>query len=87
VNEMSMFGCRASDLDQMTSRFEYPDEWTMFAMSILSDSQEELARGNVETARQFINRAKHVINRHHQQLRSLYEAQKKRETMSEEARL
>jgi hypothetical protein len=33
----------------------------MTAISILSDAQEEIERGNKETARQFINRAKWII--------------------------
>ena len=36
--------------------------YAMLAMSILSDAQEEMAMGNVETGRQFINRAKYVLS-------------------------
>jgi len=34
----------------------------MLAMSILSDAQEELSRGEKEIARQYINRAKFIIS-------------------------
>jgi hypothetical protein len=34
----------------------------MFAMGILSDAQEEIARGNADRGRQFINRAKRVMS-------------------------
>lgn len=36
-------------------------EAPMTAISILSDAQEEMERGNAERARQFINRAKWII--------------------------
>lgn len=34
----------------------------IFLMGILSDAQEELARGNAETARQLMNKAKYIIS-------------------------
>ena len=57
---LNMFGGDPDDsllyLDR-TNAFEL----AIRAQSILSDSQEELARDQVETARQMINRAKYVI--------------------------
>jgi hypothetical protein len=66
-----MFGCSTDDLDSMASRYEYLGELSMLAVSILSDSQEELAMGNSETARQYINRAKYVIGLYHPRLRNI----------------
>jgi hypothetical protein len=69
--DQSMFGCSTADLDQMTEDYKYIDEFNMLAMSILSDSQEEMERGNFETARQYINKAKYVMGKHHSKLRNL----------------
>jgi len=65
------YGCSVEDLDRTMSRFENVGEFNMFAMSILSDSQEELVRGNVEAACQFINRAKYVMGQYHSRLRDV----------------
>jgi hypothetical protein len=59
--EIQAYGCRSKALDQVRERQK--DDPTMLAMSILSDAQEELARGDSETARQFMNRAKYVIGK------------------------
>ena len=67
----SMFGCSTEELDQMTERYEYVGEFNMLAMSILSDSQEEMGRGNAETARQYINKAKYIMGKQHSKLRNL----------------
>jgi hypothetical protein len=37
--------------------------WGMLTMSILSDSQEAMERGQPEVSRQFINKAKWIISR------------------------
>jgi hypothetical protein len=66
-----LFGCSTDDLDSMASRYEDLGELSMLAVSILSDSQEELAMGNSETARQYINRAKYVIGLYHPRLRNI----------------
>ena len=60
-NAIVTFGCEKEDLIAMM------EDWVgmkdMIAPSILSDAQEELARGNIERANQFINRAKFVISK------------------------
>lgn len=67
----SMFGCSTGELDQMVEDYEYLNEFNMLAMSILSDAQEEIERGNGETARRYINRAKYVMGRQHPGLRNI----------------
>jgi hypothetical protein len=64
--EMQMFGDRvtSTDLRKAVIRGQgtgFTDAG-MFAMSILSDAQECLAMGDTERARQYMNRAKFVIN-------------------------
>jgi len=57
--EISMFG------ETIESMIDTKPEFTdnlMYAMSILSDAQEELERNNKETARKFINKAKYFIS-------------------------
>jgi hypothetical protein len=56
--QILMYGCTIEELEK--SKPKYTDE-LMYSAMILSDAQEEIARGNVEFARQFINRAKHFI--------------------------
>lgn len=51
-----MFGCQVSDLVEMVE--DICGDPMMLVMCILSDAQEELARGNAERARQYMNRAK-----------------------------
>ena len=53
---MASMGCMKADL--IAGIRGYPE---MYAASILSDAQEELAMGNAETARQYMNRAKCVL--------------------------
>lgn len=71
ASEKEMFGCTLAEVDQIMSRFLYLDEFHMLAMQMLSDSQEMLERGQAETARQFINRAKYVMSRYYAQLRDV----------------
>ena len=64
---IKMFGCSMEDLDDMEKNniymkmhgLEQGSLW--LACSILSDAQEVMAGGNTECARQFINRAKHLM--------------------------
>ena len=66
--DVSMFGASSADIRGMveTSIYRITSEElhadAMMVMSILSDAQEVMAHGNVETARQYINRAKYVLN-------------------------
>ena len=66
--DVSMFGASSEDIRDMveTSIYRITSEElhadAMMVMSILSDAQEVMAHGNVETARQYINRAKYVLN-------------------------
>jgi len=55
-----MFGCTEEDLKAMLDSPFYANP-LMLAASILSDAQEELARGHDERARQYINKSKWVI--------------------------
>ena len=63
-----MFGASSADIRDMveTSIYRIASEElhadAMMVMSILSDAQEVMAHGDVETARQYINRAKYVLN-------------------------
>lgn len=67
---LKMFGCSMEELDRMEKQNIYRDMvgndqgnvW--LACSILSDAQEVMAGGNVECARQFINKAKHLLFNH-----------------------
>lgn len=58
--QLAMFGCTYEQLDVMMAHALGPLE--MFAMSILSDAQEELAMGNTNVSRQYMNRAKYVMS-------------------------
>ena len=66
--DVSMFGMSSDELRQMAVTFpckigvEGRHGDAMFIMSILSDAQEVMAYGDVETARQCINRAKYLLN-------------------------
>lgn len=61
----NMYGCTKDDLDSLIAEFTEPymGGKSMLAMSILSDAQERIAVGHGDIARQYINRAKYVINR------------------------
>ena len=64
---IKMFGCSMEELDYMEKNNIYISMhgeglgsiW--LACSILSDAQEVMAGGNTECARQFINKAKHLL--------------------------
>lgn len=61
--ELAMFGCYRKELrESIEESISFSISPGMIAMSILSDSQEELERGLDDMARQSINRAKWVIS-------------------------
>lgn len=57
------FGCTQAELDEMIAEQMFVS-YQMLTMSILSDAQAVMAGGNVEQARQFINKAKYIISHH-----------------------
>lgn len=62
--EQQMFGCVIADFkesleDSFTFRVSGP---AMIAMSLMSDAQEEMEHGSLESARQTLNRAKWVLS-------------------------
>lgn len=59
--QRTMFGCLPADLDALVAEHGGP---RMIAMSMLSDAQEMIERGDHERARQTINRAKYLIGKH-----------------------
>jgi 3-deoxy-D-arabino-heptulosonate 7-phosphate (DAHP) synthase len=58
--DLEMFGCYREEIDAYIADCIGPKE--MYAISVLSDAQEILARGDAETARQWINKAKYVMS-------------------------
>ena len=58
-NEIKMYGCTKADLIEMLE--DSIGSYEMLAMSIMSDAQHVMAHGDTETARQFINKAKWVL--------------------------
>jgi hypothetical protein len=59
--DMQAMGCSRKELeDYAEDAISSPK---MLIMSILSDAQEELNMDHKDTARQFINRAKHLIGK------------------------
>jgi hypothetical protein len=63
--ETQMYGCTQDQLKQMIKTQAFPGNELMFAAGILSDAQEvisgEFGEPDIETARQFINRAKFIM--------------------------
>jgi len=62
--QVSAFGCTTAQMreaveESLTFRFSGP---VMYAMSMMSDAQEEIARGLDEDARQTLNRAKWIVS-------------------------
>lgn len=62
--QVSMFGCTTAQMreaveESLSFRFSGP---AMYAMSLMSDAQEEIARGLDEDARQTLNRAKWIVS-------------------------
>ena len=66
--DVSMFGILSADLRNIAETSLYravsgeKHGDALLAMSILSDSQECMSHGDTETARQYVNRAKYIIN-------------------------
>jgi hypothetical protein len=54
-----MFGCT---VEALTEAYNESLSRQIFLMGILSDAQEADASGNVELARQYMNRAKYIIS-------------------------
>ena len=62
--QVRMFGCTTEQMreaveESLSFRFSGP---AMYAMSLMSDAQEEIARGLEEDARQTLNRAKWIVS-------------------------
>lgn len=64
-SEIKMFGCTQAQLVAAVKQQAFPGTELMFAAGILSDAQEvmsgEFGEPDVETARQYINRAKFIM--------------------------
>lgn len=62
--EIECFGCTVADLrESVESSLTFKlNGYQSVAMSLLSDSQEVMLRGDTELARQVINQAKWVIS-------------------------
>jgi hypothetical protein len=63
-SEVRMFGCTVAQMreaveESLTFRFAGP---AMYAMSMMSDAQEEILRELDEDARQTLNRAKWILS-------------------------
>ena len=63
-SEVRMFGCTVAQMresveESLTFRFAGP---AMYAMSMMSDAQEEILRDMNEDARQTLNRAKWILS-------------------------
>lgn len=64
---MKMFGCTLEELDNMAENNIYvkldgkEQGSIQLACAILSDAQHVIAHGDVESGRQFINKAKHLL--------------------------
>ena len=63
-SEVRMFGCTVAQMreaveESLTFRFSGP---AMYAMSLMSDAQEEILRDMNEDARQTLNRAKWILS-------------------------
>jgi len=66
--QVRMFGCTTAQMREaveegLTFRHAGP---AMYAMSLMSDAQEEIARGLDEDARQTLNRAKWIVSTYFQ---------------------
>ena len=60
-SHIEMFGCSIEDLDAVIVS-QTPAPWIL-PISILSDAQELLSMGELEAARQHMNRAKYIIDK------------------------
>jgi hypothetical protein len=59
--DVKMYGCTVAALKECIATYIEVYGPDMMAMSWLSDAQEQMRRGDVEGARQTINRAKYMI--------------------------
>ena len=62
--EISMYGCEIAQFkESVVSSITFKVAGVgMVVMSLMSDAQEEMAHGDVESARQTLNRAKFLIS-------------------------
>jgi|CXWL01.1.fsa_nt_gi hypothetical protein len=63
MSAQKMFGCSTEMLDLTISNNFRSHDVKMLLTGILSESQEAMARGNLETARQQINQVKYLIDK------------------------
>jgi hypothetical protein len=61
MNEMNMFGCEKSVLDEQYAQILGYKE--LFIMGMMSDAQYEIEHGMNEEARQSLNRAKYLLSK------------------------
>lgn len=64
-SEVAIYGCTEEKLLRWASTYNLRDPFDCvhYAIAILSDSQEEMRRGDMEAARKYINRAKFFMHR------------------------
>jgi hypothetical protein len=63
-SQVGMYGCTERQMVEaaVSCNMKDPFDLNHYAMAILSDVQEEMERGNIETARQYVNRAKFFVH-------------------------
>lgn len=59
-SQIAMYGCTLDQLNECVD--EAISTPKQFALSILSDAQEQMSRGNLERARHIINQAKYILD-------------------------
>jgi hypothetical protein len=60
--QIKMYGCTEAEVfEGLENSLLGARDWEMYVGSILSDAQHVMAHGDVETARQFINKAKAIM--------------------------
>ena len=67
--QVKCFGMTMEEVEVEFKTALFQTDRIMFAMSILSDAQEAMVRGDVETARQWVNKAKYHMDRVRQALK------------------
>jgi hypothetical protein len=60
-------GCINRDVEKWAKRGDMGGSPAMYAFSLLSDVQEMIERDQKEGARQALNRAKYILQKHYQQ--------------------
>lgn len=58
----NMFGCGVEDMELLMNGGYFETPRLMLAMQILSDAQVQLVDDDIDTANQFINRAKYLLS-------------------------